>query len=288
MTGFAQQITKAIAVKGVKSLFPLLQFGEVGGEAARNGLAIVAEDVGPHLFRAAGNPGGVAKASSTQLHRTRFPAKDGPSEGGGHEMGQVADPRDQFIVTLGRKAGNDASQRFPKGLKPGKKPGPIGFGSEDDGRVLEEAGIGVREPFFLRPGHGMASDKNSPSLADEGSDFTNDRRLDAADVRDEDLRSGRKATHLPDDGGHVSGRHRQDEAIGALDRLIDHGGGQVDKTGFPTEFFHSLGTAGPSGQGGARTTGTQGPEERPPDQPGSEHGDPAKRGFAFGAQGTLK
>lgn len=134
----------------------------------------------------------------------------------------------------------------------------------------------------------MTSDKHPSPLTHERPDLANDRRFDAAHIGDENLRSGRKGGHLPDDGGHMAGRHGEDKAVGALDRLVDNGGGKVDQSGLASNFFHRLGPTGPSGQGGARTTGTEGAEERPPDQPGRKHGDPAERGFAFGAQGTLK
>ena len=80
--------------EGVEFIFEL-------GESAEDFVAILFEDGAPELWVAGGDAGGVAEPAAGVVAPGGVFAGEESAEGGGEDLGKMADVRDDFVVGVG-------------------------------------------------------------------------------------------------------------------------------------------------------------------------------------------
>lgn len=262
------------------------------GEGAENFVAVLFEYGAPELRIAGGDAGGVAEAAAGVVAPVGILVGEEGAEGGGEDLGEVADVCDDFVVGVGGDGDGLGAEIAPEaGDGFGGGGGGLGKRGDETGAVVEEIGRAVFPTGFFGAGHGMGADEVS-AAGEGGVAETGDFAFDAADVGD--------------DG---AGREVRGDLAGEIDDAID-GGGDDDEGGVADGGFGGVGdviaprlfaegdagfgTAGPDGDaigdavgaGGACDGSTE--EARSEDGEGGGHDGERGRREESGARGGVE
>ena len=166
-----------------------------GEQGALDGHGVGEGNVAPHGERAGAEARHFAQGAAADVLEFGGSADflfQERAEGGGRELGQMADPGHHLVVTGGvdvddaRTHGGDESAPFGGELCAARGALPGGVVGEEPDRAAEEIGVGEFGAAALLAGHGMAGEKSGAvGRVVEACGRGYDLGLGAADVGDE-------------------------------------------------------------------------------------------------------
>jgi len=138
----------------------LVEFMLEAVEGAEDFLAVLEGDGFPEGGVAGGDAGGVAQAGAGEVDPVGVAGAEVGAEGGGDEVGEVAEVGGDFVVGFGGGGGDFHAEVFPEAgdaLDVGGR--GVDERGDEAGAALEEFGVGVVEAGFFGAGHGVGADE---------------------------------------------------------------------------------------------------------------------------------
>ena len=243
-----------------------LKVGDGFAQRANHGLAVFGEDFRPHFRVSGGHAGGVPQVRRRRnVHRAGLPRQT-RGRAGGDDVRQVADPRDEFVVSRRVDPCGAAADTLPETLQRiGFIRGNLFVVGEQAGGIAEQIRAGGGQAVALRAGHRVAADELDPAALDQWCEAGVRRAFHTADIRDQATRGKSGIECCGNQRGHRAHRDGENQQVAAINRLSEVRGGvwNSDLVRLPPQSPF-CGPTGGHGRSEAASAMASEPPSRPP------------------------